>query len=223
MEGGLQGGSHGKVFRGGRSAKNGEPLRVRKPRTGEQIAQQVGKVVEKLLNKTEKLSARPTKRAYYNPPGERAARMGAGLVFAGRWGSRRAPRSPPRSDLEPHQPPTDPPARKKMLAIFRHHRFTVAGRVRRGGAAVGGFLFIKNEEFGVPRAARLVCGRSDRIRPPPNARPRRADPPLAGGRLLWNKGDAAQKVHGGRPRQELPRPSAPQTTTTTKKPCDLVA
>ena len=56
MEGGLQGG-YGKGFRGGRSAKNGEPLRVRKPRTDEQVAKQVGKVVEKLLNKTEKLSA----------------------------------------------------------------------------------------------------------------------------------------------------------------------
>ena len=57
------------MVRGGRSAKNGEPLRVRKPRTGEQIAQQVGKVVEKLLNKTEKLSAheegllQPSRRA----------------------------------------------------------------------------------------------------------------------------------------------------------------
>ena len=88
---GLQGG-YVKVFRGGRSAKNGEPLRVRKPPTDEQIAKQVGKVVEKLLDKTEKLAARPAKRAKGTDPlsssSDSRQEAAKGLVVVGQGGAR---------------------------------------------------------------------------------------------------------------------------------------
>ena len=80
---GLQGG-YVKVFRGGRSAKNGEPLRVRKPPTDEQIAKQVGKVVEKLVDTTEELAARPAKRAKGTPrKGKAPAAAAAAAAAAG--------------------------------------------------------------------------------------------------------------------------------------------